>query len=263
MKANSSPGLPNIVWPILSSAAFLALWSLMVVAKLVPESILPTPWAVLQGLEQEAQSGRLWLHITSSFARLVVGFAIGAVAGVAIGGVLGASRRARYALTPVLEILRPIPPLAWIPLALTWFGVGEPSKWFLIALTASFPIIVSTMRGIASVPSAVVRAARMMDVGGVQLLAKVLLPAALPDIVTGLRLGWTLGITILVGAEMIAATSGLGFLIIDGMNLGRFDLVIGGILVLGLLSVVTDKLFMVATNSKLLRWHRGLSSSAR
>lgn len=257
MNSRTLEKVPAAVWPVISAMLFLGIWSLMAYAQLVPAAVLPGPGAVFNGLAGEASSGRLLAHVASSAVRLLVGFAIGATVGVLLGGLLGSFRPLRHALNPVIELLRPIPPLAWIPLALIWFGINEPSKWFLIALTVSFPVIVATMRGIEATPLNLIRAARMMDVGRVKLLFQVLLPSAAPDVITGLRLGWTLGITILVGAEMIAASSGLGFMIMDGMNTGRFDLVIGGILVLGALSVATDGAFGLLVSSKLLRWQSG------
>jgi ABC-type nitrate/sulfonate/bicarbonate transport system permease component len=253
--------LPDAAWPWLSAALAIAVWALVVAAQWVPVAVLPGPVAVFANLADEFASGRLAENLLASGIRLVIGFAIGAACGVLLGTLTGAFTRVRWAVMPVVEMLRPIPPLAWIPLALIWFGIGEPSKWFLIALTASFPVLVATTRGVESVPRALLWSARMMDVGRARLVAQVLLPAALPDIVTGLRLGWTLGITILVGAEMIAATSGIGFMIIDGMNGGRFDRVIGGILVLGVVSIVTDALFAALARSGVLRWHVGLDQA--
>lgn len=262
MNVRLVPMLSNAMWLVLSAALFIAAWSVTVLAQWVPAAVLPAPWTVLDSLVVEAASGRLLHHIISSAARLVIGFGVGATAGVVLGCLLGAVAPVRHALMPVIEMLRPIPPLAWIPLALIWFGIGEPSKWFLIALTVSFPVLVATMRGIQATPRNLVWAARMMDVERAKLVFGVLLPAAAPDVVTGLRLGWTLGITILVGAEMIAASSGLGFMIIDGMNSSRFDHVIGGILVLGALSVLTDGLFALLVRSRVLRWHAGLDKAS-
>ncbi len=236
----------------------LALWWGAAALRLVPELVLPTPLATFKAALAEAQSGRLTAHLYSSAGRLLGGFAIGAAAGIAIGVLVGGVAAIRAAALPVIEILRPIPPLAWIPLALIWFGIGEGSKIFLIALTSFFPVVVATHRGVRQVDALLIRAARALDIGGLRLLFAVTLPAAMPDVVTGLRLGWTLGITILVGAEMLAAPSGLGFMIMDGMNKGQFTIVIFGVLLLGAIGIVSDSAFSRLAASKLLRWHAGL-----
>lgn len=252
----------TIGYPVLSTAAVLAFWSWMAGSGWVAAGLLPSPAAVWYAGIEEAASGRLSEHLASSGARLAAGYAIGACIGVLLGLALGLFRTAREAFLPVVEVLRPIPPLAWIPLALIWFGIDEASKLFLIALTSAMPVLIATLKGVQQMDSALLRAARSMDVSPVALLFTVVLPAAMPDIVTGLRLGWTLAITILVGAEMIAAPSGLGFMIMDGMNTGRFEPVLLGILLLGILSVLTDGLFAWVSRSRLLRWHAGLDKAS-
>jgi len=225
---------------------------------LVPDAVLPGPGKVLDALREEINDGRLAGHLSASGSRLFIGFFVGAVTGALLGLVIGMFRVARSALLPVVEILRPIPPLAWVPLALIWLGIGESSKIFLIALTVCFPVLIATMKGVQQIDPVLLRAARSMDTASGVMLFRVVLPATIPDLLTGLRLGWTLGITILVGAEMIAASSGLGFLIMNGMNSGRFDQVILGILLLGVFSVATDAFFVGLRKTKVLRWHAGL-----
>jgi len=251
-------GLPDWVYTVAGAVLFVCGWQLICSLHLVPVSILPSPATVVAALWSEAGNGRLASNVIASLFRLVSGFAIGAAVGICLGLLAGTLTAARAVLMPLVELLRPIPPLAWIPLALIWFGIGEPSKLFLIALTACFPVLVATFKGVEQIDPTLIRAARSLDVPQWRMLVKVVLPAAMPDVVTGLRLGWTLGTTILVGAEMIAASSGLGFMIMDGMNSGRFDLLILGILPLGTISVVADGLFGRLSRSRLLRWHAGL-----
>jgi NitT/TauT family transport system permease protein len=129
---------------------------------------------------------------------------------------------------------------------------------FLIALTGFFPVAISTFRGVQGIEPVLIRAAQSMDIGQWTVMSRVILPACMPDISTGLRVGWTLSIAALVGAEMIAARSGVGFMIMDAMNNGRFDTVIFGILLLGLFSVSTDYLFSSLLIGRLLRWHAGI-----
>jgi ABC-type nitrate/sulfonate/bicarbonate transport system permease component len=250
--------LDAVIYPLLSAGLVLLVWVSMTRSGLVPEAVLPGPGKVLDALGEEIRDGRLAAHLSASGSRLIIGFVIGAVTGALLGMTLGMFRAARSALLPVVEILRPIPPLAWVPLALIWLGIGEDSKIFLIALTVCFPVLIATMKGVEQIDPVLLRAARSMDTRSPEMLVRVVLPATIPDLLTGLRLGWTLGITILVGAEMIAASSGLGFLIMNGMNSGRFDQVILGILLLGVFSVVTDAGFVALKKTRVLRWHVGL-----
>lgn len=258
MNTRLSQARDGVMYPLLSAALVLLVWSAIVKSGLVPEAILPGPAKVLDALREETNDGRLAAHLYASAGRLVIGFLIGATTGALLGLVLGMYRVARSALLPIVEILRPIPPLAWVPLALIWLGIGEDSKIFLIALTVCFPVLIATMKGAQQIDAVLLRAAQSMDTPFAAMLFRVILPATVPDLLTGLRLGWTLGITILVGAEMIAASSGLGFLIINGMNTGRFDQVILGILLLGVVSVLTDAGFVALKRTKVLRWHAGL-----
>lgn len=253
--------MSKMLYPLASIAIVLAIWSTLTASGLVPAAILPAPGTVAAAAIEETTSGRLLTHLAASGQRLIIGFAIGATIGVLLGLVMGMVQIARAALVPIVEILRPIPPLAWIPLALIWFGIDEASKVFLIALTACFPVLIATMKGVQQIDLTLIRAAESLDVAPARMLASVLLPAATPDIVTGLRLGWTLAITILVGAEMIASSSGLGHLIIDGMNNGRFDRVLVGILMLGIASVATDAAFVALARSRLMRWHAGIEQA--
>lgn len=257
-------GLARATWfyPLASAALVLAGWSAVVGLGLVPVAILPGPWTVAAAGIVELMAGRLLGDLAASLARLAGGYVIGAAAGVVLGLVLGSAALARKVVLPWIEILRPIPPLAWIPVALIWFGIGEGSKLFLIAMTAFFPVAIATLKGVRQIEQVLLRAARSLDVTPRQMLLRVVLPAAMPDVVTGLRLGWTLGITILVGAEMIAASSGLGHMVMNGMNSGRFELVILGILLLGTLGLTSDALFARLTRARLLRWHAGLDKAS-
>ena len=141
---------------------------------------------------------------------------------------------------PIVDLLRPIPPLAWIPIAIVWFGLGERSKWFVIFLGAFFPIFTNAYRGMIAIPPVLLRAARTMDVDGVALLAKVALPAALPDIATGLRVGFGLSFGILVAAELIAADRGMGFLVMQSRQIGELGVAVFGILLIGVVSLLSD-----------------------
>lgn len=260
---NSLASQPNAVFVLLSALIGIGVWTVVVAGAWVPRAILPSPYDVAVLGVQALRSGRLVDDILASGARLFAGFGLGTTVGVLLGLMLGRSRLARNALLPIIEILRPIPPLAWVPLALIWLGIGEASKVFLITMTCCFPVLIATMRGVQHVDLGITRAAQSLDVRPAQMLFEVLLPASLPEIMTGLRLGWSLGLTVLVGSEMIAASSGLGHLVIDGMNNARFDQVMLGILVLGAVGLVSDTVFVQLGKSRLLSWHAGLDKAAQ
>ncbi|MCC7040392.1 MAG: ABC transporter permease [Burkholderiales bacterium] len=249
------------MYPIATGVLVILCWTAIVEIGLVPRAILPSPVEVGRAGLVELHSGRLGIHGAASINRLLSGYAIGAMIGVTLGLLLGGIRSVRAYCYFIVEVLRPIPPLGWIPLAIIWFGIGEPSKLFLIALTACFPILVATEKGVGQIPEPLVRAGRAMDLGPTALLVKVVLPNALPDITTGLRLGWTLAIAVLVGTEMIAAQSGIGFMIMDAMGVGNFALLVFGIILLGCFSIVTDAGLKYVFDQKLLRWHHNATKT--
>lgn len=258
-----SPTVQRLFFLVVSVVLTLAIWSAAVAAHFVPEALFPGPVAIFRAGWQEAVSGRLLASTEISLLRLCVGFAIGATIGVSLGILMGLIPIARMAFAPVVELIRAIPPLAWIPLAIIWCGIGEASKLFLIALTAFLPIVVATDKGVEQIDPVLLRAARSLDVPSHRMMTSVLLRAAMPDIATGLRLGWTLSFAILVGAEMIAASAGLGFMLMNGMNTGRFDIVIFGILFLGVLSIVTDAILTTLIARFLLHWHVGIDKATQ
>jgi ABC-type nitrate/sulfonate/bicarbonate transport system permease component len=174
--------------------------------------------------------------------------------GVALGIVLGWSPLAARCLRPFVEILRPIPPLAWLPLSIIWFGLGEPSKVFVIFLGAFFPIFTSAWRGMTMVSPTLIRAAQTMDVDGARLLWQVAIPATLPDIAAGLRVGFGLAFGILVAAELIAAKSGMGYLIMEARQLGQLGIAIFGIFLIGVVNLVADHQLARAVRATVGRW---------
>jgi ABC-type nitrate/sulfonate/bicarbonate transport system permease component len=176
------------------------------------------------------------------------------VVGVSLGIVLGWSPMAARCLRPFVEILRPIPPLAWLPLSIIWFGLGEPSKVFVIFLGAFFPIFTSAWRGMTMVSPTLIRAAQTMDVDGARLLWQVAIPATLPDIAAGLRVGFGLAFGILVAAELIAAKSGMGYLIMEARQLGQLGIAIFGIFLIGFVNLVADHQLARAVRATVGRW---------
>ena len=219
---------------------FLVLWELAARWLWRDPQVLPAPTQAIASAIRHLTAIELAAHVGTSFLRIVIGFAIAAAAGIALGVASGWYPWIGRIVRPVVDLLRPIPPLAWIPIAIVWFGLGEESKWFVIFLGAFFPIFTNAYRGMISIPPVLLRAARTMDVDGVRLLWKVALPASLPDIATGLRVGFGLSFGILVAAELIAADRGMGFLVMQSRQIGELGVAVFGILLIGVVSLISD-----------------------
>lgn len=226
--------------PTLGAVLLLVAWELS--ARLVwrDPQVLPSPWQCLQAAARYLSLADLVAHISTSLIRIAIGFGLAALAGIVLGVTLGWYRSLGRTLAPVLELLRPIPPLAWIPMAIVWFGLGEPSKWFVIFLGSFFPVFTNTWRGMSTIPPVVLRAARTMDIDGPELLFRVAIPAAFADIATGLRVGFGLAFGILVAAELIAVDRGMGYLIMQSREIGQLGVAIFGVLLIGITSLVAD-----------------------
>ena len=204
---------------------------------------LPAPTQAIESAVRFLTLTELVWDIGISLGRILAGFADGwkRRAGVAIGLLCGSSRLFNALTIPFIEFLRPIPPLAWIPIAIIWFGLGETSKIFVVFLGAFFPIFTGAWRGMRLVPPVLLQAAQTMDVRGLRLFVKVILPAALPDIVTGLRVGFGLSFGILVAAELIAADYGMGHLVMEAsVNFGQLGVSFFGIFLIGIINLLID-----------------------
>jgi len=240
-------------WPVLASALFLALWHYSVIWSAT--KVFPSPLAVEKGMAQLAGKGLLWSYIADSLRRVALGFGAAVLVGVPVGLTLGWYPTANQIVNPVLQILRPISPIAWIPVAIILFGIGDTTAVFLIFLAAFFPIVVASVDGVSNVPSMFRRAARNFGLSPLQLLVKVVFPAALPQIIIGLRIALGIAWLVVVAAEMIAVDSGLGYLVIDARNSGkRYDLVVAAMLLIGVIGLVLDLCFRRLRNFKSVRW---------
>jgi NitT/TauT family transport system permease protein len=243
----------KLFWPVLASALFLALWHYTVVWSAT--KVFPSPLAVEKGLAELARKGLLWAYIGDSLRRVALGFAAAAALGIPLGLTLGWYPAANQTLNPLLQILRPISPIAWIPVAIILFGVGDATAVFLIFLGAFFPIVVACVSGVSNVPSVFRRAGRNFGLTPLQLLAKVIFPAALPQIIIGLRISLGIAWLVMVAAEMIAVDSGLGYLVIDARNSGkRYDLVVAAMLVIGVIGLALDLGFRRIRDIPSVRW---------
>jgi NitT/TauT family transport system permease protein len=208
-------------------------------------------------MSELARDGRLIDYSIASLFRVTAGWYLAVLLAVPAGLALGWRPGLADAVNPLLQFLRPISPLAWIPLALVWFGIGDPPAVFLIFLASFFPLAVSAMGAVANIKRLYIRAARNMGMSGTQLALKVVFPATLPSIIVSLRI--TLGIAwlVVVAAEMIAVRSGLGYLIIDARNSLRLDLVIDGMILIGVIGIVLDRAILQLEKLESMRWAIG------
>ncbi|HLT66837.1 MAG TPA: ABC transporter permease [Microbacterium sp.] len=245
--------LTRIALPGIVIAALLAAWHAAV--RISGTDLLPTPWQVLLGVVELAEQGLLLKYIVASLFRVTWGFTLAVLVGIPLGLVLGWFSLAARAFNPAIQILRPISPIAWIPLAILWFGITDAAPIFLIFLASVFPITVSVMAAVANIQPVYVRAARNFGVSGPALFRRVILPATLPQIITSLRIALGIAWLVVVAAEMIAVTSGLGFLIIDARNAGkRYDLVIAGMAMIGVIGLFLDLLVRRLERFDEVRW---------
>lgn len=227
-------------------AALLA-WqvvSAVVLPHLAPSAatLMPPPLGVVVAFVDLMRSGDLIFHILASLKRVIGAFAVAAIAGVGLGVAIGWWRRFGDLVDPLVEFIRPIPPLAWIPLAIIWFGIGDTQNMFIIFLGAFFPVVVNAIEGVRSVDRPLIWGALTLGGTWSQILREIILPGALPLILTGLRIGLGVGWMALVAAELVAASSGLGFLIEDSRNLLFTERVILGMVLIGLLGFAMDRL---------------------
>ena len=206
--------------------------------------VVPSPLSVGSGFLELERKGLLWSYTLDSLARVCAGFGIAALVGMPLGMVLGWYPKIAQVINPVLELLRPISPLAWIPLAIIFFGIGDKPAVFLIFLGAFFPIVLACANGVNRVPIAFRQAGRNFGLSSVDLLRRVIFPAALPQILVGLRLAFGIAWLVVVAAEMVAVNSGLGYLVIDSRNAGkRYDLVVAAMVLIGAIGLVLDTVF--------------------
>jgi sulfonate transport system permease protein len=241
--------------------AFLGVMEILVRTQVVPAHLVPAPSAIIETLWQLG-GDRLCRHIGASSLRVLAGFAIGALLALVLGAAMGLSRRLDALLDPSFQALRAIPSLAWVPVLLLWMGIDEAPKITLVAIGAFFPVHLSVVAGIRDVDRKLIELGEVNRLSRSALFVRILLPASLPQIFTGLRTGLSLAWMFMVAAELIAATRGLGYLLSDGRETGRPDLVFGAILLLALLGKLSDSV-LKAIESHVLAWRDTSTGNAR
>ena len=245
--------LKQILLPLAVMAVLIVTWWIVVVQ--TESAIFPTPWQVVTGTLELARDGTLWDHIGASLFRVGAGFLLAMLFAIPLGLWMGWVSGAYTTLNPIFQMLRPISPIAWIPLAILWFGVGDVSPIFLIFISSVFPMMVQTTSGVHTIERRYLRAAANFGVSRYTLFRQVVIPAVLPQIIVGMRIGIGVAWLVVVAAEMIALRSGLGYMIMDSRNAGnRYDLVIAGMIIIGLIGLLLDGATRLLERLKTVRW---------
>lgn len=239
--------------PMAVAAIGIALWHAACV--MAQSQIFPTPAQSFGAIVELAQSSRLWNDIVASLFRVTWGFGLAVATGIPLGLWIGWSTRSFLALNPLVQAFRPISPIAWIPIAILWFGIGDISAIFLIFIASIFPIVVGTTAAVQGIPQVYVRSASNFGLTGFELFRRVVLPAAMPQIITSLRIALGVAWLVIVAAEMVGMQSGLGYLVSDARNMGkRYDLVVAAMILIGLIGIVLDVLVRQLQNFDEVRW---------
>lgn len=260
----TAPGQPTHAWrrsatywlPLAVGCAFLLAWDVAV--RLSGSQIFPKPLEAFAAVGELFGKGLLGKYVVASLFRVTWGFLLAVLVGVPGGLLLGWYPLVRVAFNPLLQAFRPISPIAWIPVAILWFGLSDAAPVFLIFLASVFPITVAAAAAVQNVQTVHLRAARNFGLTRWQLFRRVVLPATLPQILTGLRIALGVAWLVVVAAEMIAVNSGLGYLIIDARNAGRrYDLVVAGMMLIGLIGWLLDLLMRQAERLPTIKWAYG------
>jgi sulfonate transport system permease protein len=228
-------------------------WELAVRTGIAPGRLMPPPSRLLHTAAALAASGELQRHVAATMTRVAVGFGVGAVAGTLMGMLTGASETARRLLDPSIQALRAIPSIAWVPIFILWLGIFETSKLALIALGVFFPVYLGTLSGVQSVDRKLVEVGRVFGFSPLGIMLRITWPAVLPTWIASLRSGLGLGFMFVVAAELMGASEGLGYLLLDGQQMGRADSILVAMIVFALLGKASDGV-LVALARPLLRW---------
>ena len=244
----------RILLPIATGAVILAVWWIAYEVGAFPTGTVPSPPQVARAFGEEVESFRLFDDVIASLYRIAWGFVTAVLAAVPLGLLIGRSLATRYALMPWINFFRNMSPIAWIPFAIVWFGIGDPPAIFIIFLATFFQIVLATAAAAATVPKIYYRVAEDMGLGGGEILFRITFPAIQPQLVIALRVAIGVAWMVDVAAEMIAVRSGLGFLIWDARNGARMDLMVCGMIVIGTIGIALDLLFARLQKIPSVRW---------
>ncbi len=240
--------------PFLGFFALLLIWDVLARFSGWSRQVFPGPVVVMVSMAELLADGTLIKHTVASLFRVTVGFYLAALLGIPLGIALGMMRTSRALINPLIQFLRPISPLAWIPLAMLWFGIGDPPAIFLIFLSSFFPLVVSTTIAVDGIQSTYFHVAANFNFCKTETSWRLVIPAITPEVVTALRMTVTISWLVVVAAEMIAVQSGLGFLILDSRNALRMDYVMDGMIVIGLVGLGLDALMRRLGTLEVANW---------
>jgi sulfonate transport system permease protein len=243
------PALLGLLLPVVTAVG----WELAARAGWIEARLMPPPSVVAEKLAELHGTGELARHTAATLWRVAAGFGLGLVLATALGALTGFSTRARQILDPTMQALRAIPSIAWVPLFVLWFGIFEASKVALIAVGAFFPVYLSLMTGIQSVDRKLVEVGRVYQLGPAALVARILIPAALPAWLTGVRGGLGLAWMFVIAAELMGASEGLGYLLVDGQMTGNAAQIVGALVLFAILGKATDSVVVLLTR-RLVAW---------
>ncbi|MBA2176704.1 ABC transporter permease [Halobacillus locisalis] len=251
----------NVFLGSLIPIALVILWELSSRIGWVAPHLLPAPTTVLEEVVSMAQSGELWGHIWITLYRVLAGFLVGTSVAIVLGAATGYSKIANQLLDPMLQALRAIPSLAWVPLFILWIGIGETSKITLVAVGVFFPVYLNLTSGIQGVDRKLIEVGRMYHFSSVQLIRRIILPASFPSFLVGIRSGLSLGWMFVVAAELLGASQGLGYLMVFGQNTSAPELVVGSILLFAIFGKVTDEV-LKRIQTRALRWQDNMENAS-
>jgi ABC-type nitrate/sulfonate/bicarbonate transport system permease component len=242
---------------LLSPLICLGIWELIVRLEFINPFFCPAPTSIVKELYALLLTGELWMHLGDSVSRAVCGYFLASLLGIGVGLLVAWSRFVEDLIDPLIELIRPVSTFAVIPIFFIWFGIGDVSKVLIITKACFFPIVLNTIAGIKGVDPKLIQAARSLGAEGVALWTRVLIPSALPMILTGMRVATSMSVTTLVGVEMLSADSGIGFMVIDAQRVFATEKMFAGILILSALGFSFDRVARLIQH-RVLAWHKGV-----
>ena len=254
IQGQRAKSLRGVLAPMGLAVFALIVWWGLSRFEVFPSTAFPSPIDVVRGFVEKTRHGTIFDDVVASLFRVTMGFGLAVTLGIPLGLWLGLRLQVRLALLPAVNFFRSLSPLAWIPFAILWFGIGDLPSIFLIFMTAFFPVVLATSAAVAGIPTVYFRVAHDYEIRGGEFLTQVTLPAIAPQVITTLRVTAGLSWVVVVAAEMIAGRDGLGFLIWDARNQLRPDLVVVGMIIIGLIGVVLDRVLVRLTRLPSVRW---------